>query len=75
MPVSVVDDAWHADRGVAVAQVVAEVDHALLHLDGGEVGVVDPRHVEHQAGLCCGPQLKLYDQSGSKQIHNTLSPT
>lgn len=42
--VSVVDNG-----GVVVAQVIAEVGHALLHLNGGEVSVVDPRHVEHQA--------------------------
>ncbi len=62
MPLSVVDDARHADGGVAAAQIVAQVSHSLLQLDGGEVSVVYSGHVEHQPRGCFCAYLELDDQ-------------
>ncbi len=68
VPLSVVDDAWHADGGVAAAQIVAQVSHALLQLDGGEVSVVYSGHVEHQPRGCFCAYLELDDQP-EEQTH------
>ncbi len=68
VPLSVVDDARHADGGVAAAQIVAQVSHALLQLDGGEVSVVYSGHVEHQPRGCFCAYLELDDQP-EEQTH------
>lgn len=68
VPLSVIDDARHADGGVAAAQIVAQVSHSLLQLDGGEVSVVDSGHVEHQPRVCLCTYVELNDQP-EEQIH------
>ena len=62
VPLSIVDGARHANGRVSAAQVKAQVGLSLLQLHRGKVCVVDPGHVEHQAGLGRCPDLKLNDQ-------------
>lgn len=83
MPLAVVDDARHTDGRVPAAQVEAQVRHPFLQLDGGEIRVVYPGHVEDQARLGLSPDLELDDESagqtgesgilkGANFIHNLV---
>lgn len=63
VPVSIIDDAWNADRRVPAAEVIAQVSHSLLHLHCGKVGVIYSGHIKHQTRIGLRPQIKLDDQA------------
>lgn len=45
----------------------------LSYLHGNKVGVVDPRHVEEEAGVLFGPHVKLYNQPGTHELTSDIS--
>lgn len=66
VPLAVVDLGGDHGVGVTASQVVTEVGRPMSQLNGGEVRVVDPSHVEEQARCRFCPHFKLNREPGEE---------
>ena len=66
VPLAVVDLGWDHGVGVTASQVVTEVGQPMSQLNGGEVRVVDPSHVEEQARRRFCPHFELNREPGEE---------
>lgn len=50
-------------------------DKTPSYLHGNKVGVVDPSHVEEEAGVLLGPHVELQNQPGTHELTSDMSHT